>query len=439
MLLSLGRIDEAIDRYERAIARKPDSVEAYKGLLSAILYHPDLDPEAVFAIHRRFEERLARPRYARIRPHRNVPDPERRLKIGYLSSDFRVHSVARNLIPIFRGHDRSRFDIHCYAEVPRPDAMTGDFRALADGWRSTVGLRDEEVAEAIRDDRIDILVCLAGRFDGNRLLVPAFKPAPVQVSYYDAATSGLDTMDYLLSDRVLTPRTTPERFTERPLCLPTFYVGEMPPDPPPVASRNGPVVFGCLNNPAKITGPVLDLWMRVLREVPGSLLLLKYLNWYETPSVRDRVLAAFDRHGLDRDRLRLPEAARSLHQHLALYNEIDIALDPFPFSGSTTTFEALLMGVPVVALRGRSMMGGWSAGMLRGLGLAGLIAAGPEDYLALATGLAADPDRRAALRATLRDRVAASPLCDRTRKAGQIERFYRAVWRRWCAAQVLSE
>ncbi len=266
-------------------------------------------------------------------------------------------------------------------------------------------------------------------------MVCAFRPAPVQISSHDVATSGLAAIDYLVSDSVLTPRGTPERFVERLLRLPRFYLAELPSVLPRILPRKGPPVFGCFNNPAKASEPVLDLWARLLARLPGSTLVLRYLNWYEAETVRSRVHSALDRAGIDRSRVVFPAIAPSHLEHLEIYNEIDVALDTFPFSGSTTTFDALVMGVPVVTLPGWSMVSRWSATMLQGVGLESLIAESPEDYLDIAADIVADRDRLADLRSNLRARFAASPLCDARRRAGQVERLYRAVWRRWCARQ----
>ncbi|MEO5373464.1 MAG: tetratricopeptide repeat protein [Alphaproteobacteria bacterium] len=432
-LFAQGRIDEAITHLEQAVEGRPDLADAHRNLLSMLLYHPSLDQETIFAAHRRFETLHARPHYPSIQPHRNGRDPKRRLRIGYLSADFRAHSVARNLLPILRNHDRARFELYCYAEVFRPDDVTAAFQSLADRWRVTVGQSDQQVAAQIREDGIDILVCLAARFEKNRPLVCAWRPAPIQISYHDVATSGLEVMDYIISDRVLTPRNSSERFAERPLCLPGFYIGEIPPGIPPVRRRNGPIVFGCLNNPAKITVNVISLWANILNDNPNSTLLLKYRNWYDGTALRDRVIAEFARSGIDASRLNFSSAVDILDKHLDIYNEIDIALDPFPFSGSTTTFEALIMGVPVITMPGENMVSRWTAAMLTSLGLTDLIADTPWDYLDRAGRLAEDADRRSDLRITLRNRVARSSLCDHVGKTRHIERLYRATWRRWCA------
>ncbi len=436
-LRELGRIEDAYAILEDATRRRPDYLIGRKNLLTVLMYHPGIDPERHFAVHRRFEAELAEPNYGALPPAANDASPDRRLRVGYMSSDFRTHSAARNLLPLLRCHDRERFEIHLYAEIARPDSVTDAFRAVADGWHPTVGLGDREVAEQMRSDGIDILVSLAGRFDLNRPLVPSFRPAPVQISSHDVATSGLKAMDYLIADRSMVPRNGREHFAERVLCVPQFYLAEVPRDLPPVHARagEGPVVFGCLNNPAKATEAVLDLWARVLAAVPGSRLLLRYINWYEAPSIRARVAAAMAHHGVEASRVDYPPPARSHREHLSQYDTIDVALDTFPFAGSTTTFDALLMGVPVVTLPGWSMVSRWSAAMLKGLGLEDLIAWDEQAYVRIAADLAGNPARRAELRATLRARISASPLCDAAGRARQYERLYRAVWRRWCASK----
>lgn len=434
VLRDLGRIDEALDCFDKALARDPDYVDAHRNILLSLTYHPSVEPEKFFAAHRRFEAKHARPLYKNAVRHANARDPERRLKIGYLSADLRGHSVARTFMPILRNHDRDRFDVRLYAEVAQPDAVTQEMRELADGWRSTVGLDDRVVAEMIRDDGVDVLLSLAGRFDLNRPLVAAHRPAPVQISLFDAATSGMEAVDYLISDRTMTPRGTPERFTERVLCLPHYYLADMPDDLPPARPNMRPgVVFGSLNNPSKICDPVLDLWARLLARVPESRLILRYLNWFETPSIRERVKAALVRHGVDPARAVYPPQAATFVEHMALYDEIDVALDSFPFSGSTTTFDALAMGVPVVTLPGWSLISRWTAAMLRGVGLDEFAAATPEEYIEIAARIAGDAARRAELRTTLRARLSASTLCNGPRKTRQLERFYRAAWKKWCA------
>ncbi|OAN50319.1 hypothetical protein A6A04_02675 [Paramagnetospirillum marisnigri] len=428
VLLPLGRFNEAVALLEDVVTRHPRHVRAHKNLLLALAYGDQPDPEAAFAAPRRFGTIFA----AATAPHTNSRDPERRLRIGYLSSDFRAHSVARNLVPQFLAHDHDRFAIHGYADVERPDEATASFRALCDGWRSITGLDDDEAAWLIRDDGIDILVSLAGRFDKNRPAICAQRPAPLQISFHDIATSGLEAMDYLLADRVLAPPNSPERFTERILRLPHFYMAEAPQYPPAIHPPSGPVVFGCFNNPAKLTPAVLGLWAELLSRCPESRLFLKYFNWFESGALRARVVDALATRGVAAERLMIHTQVGDTGHHLDLYNAVDIALDPFPFAGSTTSFEALVMGVPVVTLRGATMAGRWGASMLTSLGLPELIAESPAHYVEIALALAADGNRNPARRHGLRHKLLHSPLCDGVGRTRQIERLYRAVWRRWC-------
>lgn len=431
---------EALESCRRAIALKPASATLHKRLLGLLLYNPQPTAAERFAEARRFGARLGRHSPARALFADRLQDPERRLRIGYLSSDLRGdHPVARNLRPIFSHHDRSRFEIFGYPEITAPDQTTAEFERHADGWRATIGMSDDELARTIRDDEIDILVILAGRFDQNRPLIAAYRAAPVQISFHDPATSGLSDMDYLIADRVLAPRQGVERFTERVVRLPHFYVHDPLDSAPPVKPlpllSGGGVTFGCFNNPAKLSGDCLALWAQVLKEIPQARLLLKFRNWYQSDVLRQRIAAAFEKGGISTDRLTMVEADRLGVHHLDIYNEVDVALDPLPFTGSTTTFEALWMGVPVVTLTGASMISRWTTSMLHAAHLEYLAASTPAAYIAAASELVSDPERLGALRTGLRARVAASPLCDGRGRTRQLERIYRTVWRRACTAR----
>jgi protein O-GlcNAc transferase len=311
--------------------------------------------------------------------------------------------------------------------------MTEQLRTLTDEWRWTIGLGDAELAAQIRQDRIDVLVLLATRLDKGRPLLAAHRAAPVQVSFHDPGTSGLAAMQYLIADRVLVPSRPVERFTERVIRLPSFYIHAPIDNAPEVAvlpaAGRGYVTFGSFNNPAKVNDRVLALWGDVLRAVPHSRLKLKFKNWFANPGVYGRVLKGL---GVDPDRVEFGLTDTAQSDHMALYAEIDIALDPFPFTGSTTTFEALWMGVPVVTLLGEMMVGRWSASMLHALKLDELIANSPARYVEIASTLAGDLARLSALRAGLRDRLRGSPLTDGQGRARQMGRVYRALWRRWC-------
>jgi predicted O-linked N-acetylglucosamine transferase (SPINDLY family) len=434
----LGRYGEAAALYRRAAAQGANAANAARFLALASVYDPDADIDARYDAQRQAEDRFARPLYAHQPRPVNLPDPERRLRIGYLTSDFKDHPVARNMELLLAARDRGRFEVVAYADIDKPDGMTQRLQSLVDGWRAIEGLGDEQVAAQIRADGVDILVLLANHFDRNRPLVAAYRPAPVQISFHDLITSGLEAVDYFIADRVTRRPHAQEKFTERVIRLPSLYAHppiEAPePGPPPCASR-GYVTFGSFNNPAKVNDRVLALWARVLREVPASRLALKFRNWFAAPSLQARIRAAFAAEGVNADRLRIDSEAEPRGYHLARYADIDIALDPFPFSGSTTTFEALWMGLPVITLAGETVAARWSASMLHALKFDELIADTPERYIAIARELAADGARIARFRASLRRRVADSPLCNGPLRARQIERVYRAVWRRWCARQ----
>lgn len=431
---ALGLVDEAISAYREILESEPQSEHAARHLLMALLYTPCSNAE-LFSAHLSFAQRFGSGKSTAPAWTRGA-DPGRKIRIGYVSSDLRRHPVGFNLAPIIRMHDRSRFEVYLYSSARRPDEMSRWFREQATAWRSIAFLSDEAAAQRIRQDEVDILVLLAGRFDENRPLLALHRAAPVQVSMHDPATSGLAEIDYLIADRGLVPRRAPEKFTERVVCLPTFYLHgpleEAPRLPLPPVTRNGFVTFGSFNNPAKINDEVVALWARVLSGVPGSRLLLKFQGVLALPGVRARIANRFRRHGIGEERLVIPVVGdEDRARHLARYGDMDIALDPFPFTGSTTTFESLWMGVPVVTLEGDRMVSRWSSAMLRKAGLPRLIARTGAEYVEIARELASNPDELARLRAGLRDRVARSPLCAEAARARQLERLYRRMWAIW--------
>lgn len=434
-----GMIAEALEIYLRALEIKPDYLDANRAYLTTWLYRPDATAEESFEQHAAFAARFCAALREIDRPFSNRRDANKKLRIGYVSSDFRNHPVGRNIMPLIAQHDRSKFEVYLYGNVKRLDGITEWFKSKAEAWRSIAGMTDQAAAEMIRRDEIDILVLLAGRFDDNRPLITAYRAAPVQVSFHDPATSGLKAMDYLITDLALSPRETREQFTERLVHLPTFYLHapliNVPDVSPLPAREKGYVTFGSFNNLAKVNEQVVALWSRVLHAVPGSRLVLKYQNIFGNESVRRRYLDLFIAHGIEAQRLDLASASDTGEQHLARYAAIDIALDPFPFTGSTTTFEALWMGAPVITLPRETMVSRWSMAMLKKAGLHELIARNEDEYVAIAQRLAGDLDHLAQLRATLRERVAKSPLCDEVARSRQIERAYRWMWGKWCATE----
>jgi predicted O-linked N-acetylglucosamine transferase (SPINDLY family) len=437
ILVAQGEPAAARSGFRRALAIVPDHPVANDNLLFTLNYLDDLTPDERLLAACTWAARRARPMTPMIRRLRNPVNPDRQLRIGYLSADLYDHPVVYNLGHLLRLYDRDRFQIYAYAEVERLDHASALIQRDITGWRSTIGVGDGTVAEMIRVDGIDILVALAGHTGMNRIRVLGARPAPVQVSYGDLTTSGMEGVDYWLTDPILHPPDTTERFVEELVRLPVFEV-HLPPDgarepgPPPSLAR-GHVTFGSFNNLAKLTPAVTALWARVLHAVPNSRLVLKYMGELDAPEAAARFRRRFVQHGIAPERLDLVGGAVARAALFDRIDGLDVALDPFPFNGCTTTFEALWMGVPVVTRRGDRFVGRVGEGMLTRLGLDDLVADDAEGYVRIAAALAADVERRAMLRATLRARLTASPLCDPIAHIRAVEAAYRTMWRRWCA------
>jgi len=433
MLRVPGFVAEAITHNRRALAVSPLLQTAARSHLCALLYSDDATPEILFDQAVAFGQ-AHKPGDAPLPPPVRDCNRHRQLRIGFLSSDFRTHPIARNIRAIFEYRDRAAVFHACYSHTVRIDDATQWYRASADAWCDVTAMSDREVAERIREDAIDVLVVLGGRFDANRPLVAAYRPAPIQVSLHDGGTSGIDGMDWFVGDSVVTPENGPERFTERVTRLPVFY-NHPPRIETPILPRGpaaGPVVFGSFNSPAKLSSTILSLWARILTRVPESRLVLKYFRAFESKPVCDRILAQLTQGGVDAGRITFLGATEYEDRPLARYGQIDIALDSYPFTGATTTFEALWMGVPVVTLAGGGFVGRASAGHLAPLGLEDLVASTPSEFVEVAVRLSLDRDRLAALRRSLRDRIRASPLTDGAGYARAVERLFRDLWRDWC-------
>jgi predicted O-linked N-acetylglucosamine transferase (SPINDLY family) len=432
-----ANLDEAFAAYREAIRLKPDFVQASSALLACMNYSERVSPAALFEAHRSWHERYGR--LAR-RPlaYANDRSEGRRLKVGYVSPDFRGHSVAQFLEPLLQNHDRSQIEIFCYAEVSAPDGWTKRFEELADHWVATTAMSDDALAGRIRGDRIDILVDLAGHTSKNRLMVFARKPAPLQITWLGYPNStGLEEIDYRLVDATTDPpgeadALASEILVRLPGCF-LCYGGPAAapvPTPPPCLATGG-VTFGSFNNPAKLSGATLDAWARLLNRLPQARLLLKGKSFGDA-ATRDLYLDRLSQRGVAAARVELIAQLPESNAHLALYNRIDIALDPFPYNGTTTTCEALWMGVPVVALRGDRHAGRVSASLLTAIGMEDLVADSVEGYGEIAVALAGDPARLRELRQSLRPHMVASQLCDATGFSRKIEHTYRTIWRRWC-------
>lgn len=448
-----GRLDEAVEHYRRALSLSQDFTTAYSNLLFCLNYQPDLDPADLLEEHRRWANWIKRfvpsiawgvtylPADAQLSDRRSADSPRAEviegdlrpvhsegsgylcrtsaapIRIGYVSADFARHPVTAFLEPVVEHHDRRRFEVALYSDVRRPDAVTERFRNLANLWRDTSRLSAAELAQQVRSDGIDILIDLAGHTRGNRLRAFAEQPAPIQLTWlgYPHST-GLETIQYRLTDAVLDPPDAPYSGTERPLRLvPGFCCFRPADDAPPVAplpaQATGRVTFGALHNLAKLNAHVLDLWSRLLVALPGSRLVIGRDTL--KGSAREHYQSEFARRGLGPDRVELRYVDRNAGQHhLAAYDEIDIALDVFPWCGHTTACEALWQGVPVVTLSGNRAAGRMVESVLNMVGCPQWTAKTPERYLEIATELASDLAALARHRATIRPTMAQSPLCD---------------------------
>jgi predicted O-linked N-acetylglucosamine transferase (SPINDLY family) len=430
-----GQLDDALAAYQQAMSLSPSYASTHSGMIYALHLSPASSAQSIAAELRLWNERHAQPLKKFIQPHANFRDPGRRLRIGYVSPDFCHHVVGHNLLPLFRHHDREQFEITCYAHINRNDAMTAQFQQHADRWRDITKLTDQQSADQIRQDEIDILVDLALHTAHNRLLVFAQKPAPVQATFagYPGST-GLSTIDYRLSDPYLDPLGSDESiFSEKTLrlahsfwCYDPTDGRDIPITPLPALGPNV-FTFGCLNNPCKVNDDVLALWSNVLRQVPNSRLLLLA----PPSSYRTRTLERFSQERIDPARIEF--VGRLSHQdYIKVFHRIDLGLDTFPYNGHTTSLDSLWMGVPVITLVGNTPVAraGWC--QLSNLGLGELAAKTAEQFVQIAAALAKDLPRLEQLRSTLRQRMEQSPLMDAPYFARNIEAAYRQMWRNWC-------
>jgi predicted O-linked N-acetylglucosamine transferase (SPINDLY family) len=434
-LNEIGRLRDSTAAYERALQIDPSFVPAHTGLIFTLLYRPDIAPVVLQQSLADFNRRYAAPLKSTVQLHTNDRSPGRRLRIGYVSGDFRNHVVARNILPFIRRHDHKQFELFFYSNTADEDDITEVFRRCADHWRPILPLSDEDAARQIRADGIDILIDLSLHSHGNRLLVFARKPAPVQVTFagYPGST-GLEAMDYRLTDPYLDPEGRDARYVEKSIRLPhTFWCYETRGDEPGVGPlpslAKGHLMFGCLNSFFKINEEVLALWSRVLPEVPGSRLMVQVPEG----TVRAAFLTTLRSHGIDENRITI--APRLPHrQYLRLYDSIDIFLDTFPYNAHTTALDALFMGVPVVTLAGDAVVSRAGLSQLTNLGMEEWIAHTSDEFVQIAAGLASDPQRLAQIRASLRDRMQKSPLMDAEAFTRGIESAYRVMWKSYCEA-----
>jgi len=465
-----GRYDDALAAHDRALALEPDLAEAWVGRAIALL-EINRATDALTSVdkalaikpdfrqalsHRIFvldfadgvgieEQQQARNKWwreggakfaeqSRAR-HLNSRDPDRPIKLGYVSADFRTHSAALFFKPILFNHDKTRFEVTCYSSSNVEDDYTEDFRRAADRWRNVAQLSDDEFDERIQADQIDILVDLSGHTAGHRLDVFARKPAPVQVSA-GATGTGLPTIDYLFSDPVICPAASRHLFAEKIVDLPCVITIEplpeqLRPSDPPVLAK-GHVTFGVFNRATKISEDVVSLWSRILHSVPRSRILMKHYG-FDQAAMRSRLLEKFAGHGISADRVAFL-GATSRGDHLAAFKDVDISLDPFPHNGGISTWESLQMGVPVVAMLGKTVSSRSAGAILSSVGMKDWVAEKADDYLAVAVKFASAPNHLKALRHELPARLSASAAGNSALYTQAIETAYRKMWADYCQA-----
>ncbi len=440
VLKDQGRLDQAMACYRTALEQWPGYAAAQSNLLFCLCFKEDAEPAAVFAEHLRFDQAQVRPRAAAMTGHRNTREPERRLRVGYVSPDFRLHPGGHFLLPVLEQHDRDRIELYCYYSNPKTDSLTEAFRRRADHWLPCHDLSDPALAERIMADGIDILVECAGHMLGSRLMMFGRRPAPIQISYpLYPNTTGVSAIDYRIMDPYFAPPWVDDWHSEKLIRLPDVHVcyrpsrSDIAPLSAPPCQANGFVTFGSFNNFAKVGSATVAAWADILQAVPDARLMLKWSGLAQGGAAW--CLDRFAVHGIGPERLILADPSPDPYTP---YRQLDIALDPLFANGGTTTCDALWMGVPVVTRYDRTPFSRVGLCHLTNVGLPELITADTETYVTTAVWLARDRAVLGDLRQGLRERMAASPLMDAGRYTRNLETAYRACWRRWCANQPLA-
>ena len=437
-LMLTGRMAEGIAILQDALEADPENSAIHSSLLWYLHYLPDQDPQMLLEQHKRWGQIHTPPSMA-MTNHKNTPEPNRRLRIGYISPDFRKHSVAYNFEAFLSGRNPEATEVYGYASVSHPDEMTERLKKRFDHYRNVFGICDAEVSDLIQKDKIDILVEIGGHTGNNRLGVLAYKPAPIQVDYGGLSTTGVEQIDYRLTDSLLDPPERHEFYIEESVCLPGGLFCYSPPDfAPPVeplpAERNGFITFGSFNGSLKINRHILSLWAQVLKTNENSRFLIKFPGARDQ-NMKDMFLEQFEEMGITPERIQV-EKWRPSVEHLKLYGQVDVALATYPFNGCITTLEGLWMGVPIVSLVGKnSLLSRSGLSILSRIGLEFFAADTPNEFVAKATAIVQNLPALARIRATLRNRMSASTLCDAKGYAENLETAYREMWHRWCKSQ----
>jgi protein O-GlcNAc transferase len=442
VLYKQGKIAEAIAEYKSASELSPEDSMIHSNSLFMLNFLPQPDPVAILKEHTLFARKYEDPirkknKDAELALAVFKRDPNRRLRIGYLSPDFHQHSVIHFIEPVLAEHDQSKFELFCYYHHLAEDDITKRIRAMVPHWRNIVGPSDEQIADMVRKDQIDILVDLAGHAGLNRLTLFAHKPSPIQVTWLGYPnTTGLSTMDYRITDAFADPPGMTEAFhsetlVRMPECFSCFKAPIQSPDVGPLpALSSGHITFGSFNMFSKMTPDVLATWSRILLRVPNSKMVIKYQGM-DSEFMYELIHGIFTSHDVAKERVIILGRDDSHGDHMGRYNTIDIGLDPFPYNGTTTTLDALWMGVPVVVLAGNTHVSRVGVSQMSNLNLQEMIAQNTDEYVDIATALANDLPRLAALRDGLRQRMATSPLTNVPRFTRFLETAYQDMWSRY--------
>jgi len=444
-LIFAGRKAEGIEMLQKAVELAPGDAGIHSTLLFRLHHMPDLDRQILTEEHKRWAG-IHAPSTRVKACHENNTDPDRRLRIGYISPDFRTHPVACFFESLLAGHNRDLFEVYGYGNVARPDDITKRFELTFDHYRSIYGLQDRDVLELIEQDRIDILVDLAGHTPGNSLAAMTHKPAPIAVTYLGYPdTTGMEQIDYRLTDSLADPPASQDFCTERLVCLSDGFLCYRPPDYAPAVGplpvlRNGWITFGSFNDGSKLNTDITSLWAQILKANDRSRFLLKSRAG-DDPGMREVYHRWFEQCGISRERIEI-HGQKSAVEYLRLYGNVDIALDTYPYNGTTTTCDAMWMGVPVVSLAGEHHASRVGLSILTRVGLEFFAASTPTEFVARTTAFAQNPEALVDIRFSMRRRMEASALCNVNAFAQSVETAYRKMWRRWCRSQgvdVLNE
>lgn len=440
-LMAISKVDEGCELLKKAVEKDPENRQIARWLLMVMHYKTDITLQMLYDEHTKWARKFAPVSMSQY-DYDNLSDPDKKIRVGYISPNFCKHSVAYFLEPIINNHDHNHFELYAYNNAKGSDQFTEKFRTQFDHFKDIHGVDQTDVADLIKDDKIDILVDLAGHSKGNSMLVLARKPAPIQVTYLGYPdTTGLEQIDYRITDELADPLELHKYYTEELVYLPDNFICYRPPEfAPPLAPsphiKNGYITFGSFNIGAKIGPLLIALWAQILNANDNSHLLLKFRGG-QHQQVQDYYQNEFSKYGIAPDRIQV-HGRKSPIEHLQMYGQVDIALDTYPYHGTTTTCEAMWMGVPVISLVGGHHSCRVALSIFKSLEMDFFIATTPDEYVSKATALAGKPDALAKIRSTMRTRMAASTLCDGKLFTKNLEATYRKMWHKWCKSRTIS-